>query len=574
LQTQAKALLELRDRKRKDAASLPKKWDNWLRYMFPDIFEYPFSSYHTEFWEWVECINEDSNPVPFITIWPRGSGKTTMVESAVVRLGARGVRRFCLYVRSNQDKANESISNIGTMIEGVRITKHYPEFSKRKMTKYGYARGWRIDALHCANGFSIIGLGLDAAVRGIKIEENRPDIIVFDDIDDLNDTFATIEKKKRTLTSSILPAGSANVAILGVQNLIHENSIFSMLSEGDADFLLNRKISGPYPAVRNLEYERVKDGYKITKGEATWKGQSLAICERQINKWGLTSFLREAQHEVEQTGGIWDHIEYRRCEFEEIPTLVEGAVWVDPAVTSTNESDSMGIIADGLGVDGKLYRLYAWEQITTPEKAIKRAILKCLEYGFNTVGIETDQGGDTWRPTYKWVWEHMIENGEVDKNTTMPKYKFAKAGSGHGGKAARNQRMLVSYEQGKVIHVIGTMKALERSLRRFPNKPLDLADAAYWGWFDLIGSRSFGGTAKRAKMPNQSNRRRNQNKRYVDEERNRALQKTLRYKGKKRFPLITQSYNWYIEPGWQKIVDVELANSIVNKFPKHFEVLE
>ena len=63
------------------------------------------------------------------------------------------------------------------------------------------------------------------------------------------------------------------------------------------------------------------------------------------------------------------------------------------------------------------------------------------------------------------------------------------AGAGRGSKGARNQRMLVDYELGKVVHVIGTHKMLERALKRFPNKPLDAADVAYWGWEFLMAKR-------------------------------------------------------------------------------------
>ena len=66
-----------------------------------------------------------------------------------------------------------------------------------------------------------------------------------------------------------------------------------------------------------------------------------------------------------------------------------------------------------------------------------------------------------------------------------PKYKYAKAGAGHGSKIERNQRMLADYEIGRVVHVTGTHVVLEKALRRFPNKPLDLADAAYWLWYHL-----------------------------------------------------------------------------------------
>jgi hypothetical protein len=45
--------------------------------------------------------------------------------------------------------------------------------------------------------------------------------------------------------------------------------------------------------------------------------------------------------------------------------------------------------------------------------------------------------------------------------------------------------MMADYDRGNVIHAIGTHLSLERSLHRFPVKPLDLADAEFWVWNDL-----------------------------------------------------------------------------------------
>jgi len=41
----------------------------------------------------------------------------------------------------------------------------------------------------------------------------------------------------------------------------------------------------------------------ITGGQATWEGQNLEVCQNNINTWGLTSFLQEAQHEVDNIVG-------------------------------------------------------------------------------------------------------------------------------------------------------------------------------------------------------------------------------------------------------------------------------
>ncbi|MCK9601797.1 MAG: hypothetical protein M0R06_22325, partial [Sphaerochaeta sp.] len=514
LQTLAKALA---DQLEFDTGVRGQPWEQWLRTMYPALFTAPFAVHHAEFWRWVEAINSSSAPAPFFAIWPRGGAKTTSAEAAVTFLAARNTRRFCLYVRGTQDKANESISNIAAMFESRRFVAAYPQVAARKLSRYGYSRGWRVDQLRCASGFSVVGLGFDAAVRGVKIEEARPDLIILDDVDEMHDTAAVVDKKIETLTMSILPAGAPNVAILGVQNLIHKGSIFDQIANGTAEFFHNRVVSGPHPAVNALEYEHNPDGgYYITGGQATWEGQNITTCEKQINEWGLRAFLREAQHIVELPGGVWDNVEFRHCAPDEVPDLVRGAVWVDPAVTATDDSDCQAMQADALGVDGKLYRLASWEHIATPEQAVARAVLMCLDLELDAVGIETDQGGDTWRSVYAQVWERLIEAaraaergddawfstgnehlvgvtrhaiGLLDGTTRRPAFRSAKAGAGHGSKVARNQRMLADYERGRVIHVQGRTGPLEDSLRRFPNKPLDLADAAYWGWNDLLGAR-------------------------------------------------------------------------------------
>ena len=48
----------------------------------------------------------------------------------------------------------------------------------------------------------------------------------------------------------------------------------------------------------------------------------------------------------------------------------------------------MGISAGGLAASDKIYGLYWWEGITTPEDAISRAIRKAIEVKSLTVGVK------------------------------------------------------------------------------------------------------------------------------------------------------------------------------------------
>ena len=499
------AELELRKRTRTGKNLVaPVHWREWCTSLFPKYFNKPFALRHEELWDWAESIQKDVKPKVFLAIWGRGGAKSTNAEAIVIRLGAKGVRKYGWYVSSTQLKADQHVENIGSMLEAENFGKYYSKMSRRAINKYGSSKGWRRNRLHTASGFVVDAFGLDTGMRGGKIDNVRPDFIVIDDVDELHESMPVTLKKERVITDTVLPSGSSDCAVLAIQNLMMPDGIFSRLLDRRADYLRNRITSGPFKAIDNMAYVQQPDGtFAITSGQATWEGQSLEICQTQINDWGLSSFLRESQHEVELSGGLWDHIEFMHTTYDEIKNkIIRVEVWVDPAVTSTDNSDCMGISAGALLPEEKMAGLYFWEQITSPEDALKRAIYIALEYGSGSVGVETDNGGDTWQSVYKlsciavveeltkqWVAQNPDKHIGEMPSIIMPKFRSDKAGHGHGSKVERNQRMLTDYEKGKVVHCIGTHTSIEKSLRRFPNPPLDLADSWYYCWFYLIGRK-------------------------------------------------------------------------------------
>lgn len=219
-----------------------------------------------------------------------------------MRVGIKLSRRFALYVSETQEQADKHVQSIAGFLELIGV--------ERAVNVYGHSRGWRRNQIRTADGFNVAALGLDTASRGVKLDQYRPDLIVADDVDRHGDTERTVEKKIAALTTAIIPAGSVDCAVLVVQNLVHEEGIVARLVDGRADFLRDREPAIVEPAVRGLRVEPVRGDdalstYRITAGEATWAGQDLATCERQINAWGLAAFLREAQHEVAGASGIF-----------------------------------------------------------------------------------------------------------------------------------------------------------------------------------------------------------------------------------------------------------------------------
>ena len=272
----------------------------WCSTLYPATYAAPWASYHAEFWAWVWTLEAGKPSHPFVAVWPRGFAKSTNAEAAVVAVGARGTRHYCLYISGTQEQANNHVQSIAQRMTGQDA---YPDLGERMVGKYGSSMGWRRDRLWTSAGFIVDALGLDTAVRGVKLGDQRPDLIILDDIDAADDSPTTIDRKVVALTRSVLPARSPDCAVLVAQNLIHADGIVTRLVDGRADYLTNRTVSGPWPAIQGLAWERVDGRAVITQGDPTWPSvMGLDVLQGTIDEIGIRAFLAELQHEVELAG--------------------------------------------------------------------------------------------------------------------------------------------------------------------------------------------------------------------------------------------------------------------------------
>jgi hypothetical protein len=161
-------------------------WRQWISLISPQRYE--FAPHHEQFWKWVWSVKPDERPNPFVAIWPRGGAKSTSTELACVLLAARGARKYGLYVCESQDQADDHVSNVASLLELDTTGRAFPDLAARAIGKYGNVKGWRRNRLMTQSGFILDALGLDSAARGVKIENQRPDLLVFDDIDSETDS--------------------------------------------------------------------------------------------------------------------------------------------------------------------------------------------------------------------------------------------------------------------------------------------------------------------------------------------------------------------------------------------------
>jgi hypothetical protein len=455
----------------------PSDWDGWLSALFPKYVSAPHAARHRELWSWVWSVKPDERAAPLVAIWPRGGGKSTSCELASVALGLRGVRRYIWYIRATQEQADNSVSNIASLLEADTVERYYPEHAERQLSKYGQSKGWKRNRLRTAGGLVIDAIGLDTAARGAKVDEQRPDLIILDDIDAKHDSAEATKKKLATITTSLLPAGSTDATVLAVQNLIIPHGIFARLADGRADFLADRSVLGPYPAVVGLKTEPVtnpKTGritHRIVRGEASWEGQNLRVAQHQIDTWGLSAFLQEAQHAVhEREGALWTKDLIQRV--DTLPPLKRVVIAVDPS----GGGDEIGIIGAGLGYDGRGYPFADRSQKGSlgPLNWGSATVDLFDEYEADLIAAERNFGGD------------MVE-GNI--RSSAPGRRIpVKMVSASRGKALRAEPVATLYENGLVSHV-GVFPELESEMTGWvpgdPQSPNRL-DALVWCLTELM----------------------------------------------------------------------------------------
>ncbi len=335
---------------------------------------------------------------------------------ACAAVGAHDWRRYVLYVSGKQDQADDHVSNVARMLESKQIERYYPSLGERSVGKYGNSQGWRRNRIRTSKGLTVDALGLDVAARGAKLDEQRPDMIIFDDVDDTEDSVETVEKKVRAITQKLLPAGSSDLATLFVQNIVHYESVAARLAgvaSKEADFLSDRQVIGPVPALIGFQAERIPGTVKwrITAGTPTWAGQDRETCQFQVNDWGIKAFRSEAQHEKTPPEG------QAFPEFDQTVHVVESIPVLDPRWDLFRGVD-YGYAAPMCGLWGArrpdggivIYRELYGPGMTAPVQAKRIAALSGAETYKASVGDPSMWASNREGRSEKSISQHYREN--------------------------------------------------------------------------------------------------------------------------------------------------------------------
>ena len=144
------------------------------REFFPNAAKVKDAHFHPEIWRLLESSARQVN----IQV-PRGFAKTTKLRMYLAKRIAYGLSNTILYVGVSQDKAVQSLSWLRKAVE------HNAKFRDCFLLSPGDK--WTETDLRIINGFTqqecaVLAYGVTGSIRGVNIDDHRPDLIIVDDI--------------------------------------------------------------------------------------------------------------------------------------------------------------------------------------------------------------------------------------------------------------------------------------------------------------------------------------------------------------------------------------------------------
>lgn len=169
----------------------------FCKHFFPETFRQDFADFHPLIFDIL-----DDPTARYINLQVmRDGAKTTLIRAYMAKRVAYKLSRTILYIGASQDKAKASVGWLKRQIER----------NKRFAQTFGLSKGgrWTDEYLEIKHGpegvtITVIALGITGSVRGINIDDYRPDLIIPDDT--IGDDNSATPEQRHKLTQLILGA--------------------------------------------------------------------------------------------------------------------------------------------------------------------------------------------------------------------------------------------------------------------------------------------------------------------------------------------------------------------------------
>lgn len=400
-------------------------------------------------------------------IAPRMCGKSTWINHILpIWAGAHFHKRYIIAFSDSDTQAQKWLGNFKLEISSNELLQEdYPEFAGvRKLGGRDYLDNRNVTMR--GNGFIFQVAGADNNVAGANINGQRPEVILFDDIEPTESNYSMHEAQKRlsTVLSGHFYLNIAAIKVFIGTTTMPDSVIDQMRKVDEAERMFRKDNEWDSEAFRNQldpNYRWVIDnGVRTHYWPAivsTDEGEESLWPERWSMDYlnaqrGTREFAMNMMNRpVSLDGGYWAEEDIVIDEPNEYGNTI---ISIDPAVTTKRASDYTGIAIVSRGDDSRLYVRHA-EQVKLTSEDLKEHVTDLIkQYDATVLYIETNQGGDLWRQVFAGVPAKYRGVRQTEK-------KEVRAGMAYD-----------VYKKGRVLHT-RHFPALEEQQLAFPRVPHD-----------------------------------------------------------------------------------------------------
>lgn len=303
---------------------------------------------------------------------PRGHAKTTFVKIIMAWLLAYGMAKYILVVCATQPNAENIVSDVNTIMGSPNMEAIYGIWNDNLIAD-------NVGTKKCNYNGSIVILmakGAMTAVRGVNMENRRPDVIVCDDMQTKENDASPVESKAlkswfiATLLKTIDTRGNRIIIYIG--NMYSEKCLLKQLQDNSTWISL---ITGAilsdgtplWPELHSLESLLDSFLHDEQLGEADSWFAEVMNDPRNASTSLLPIDLPLSSTEYGIADGVF--------------------ITIDPAGFKKTSDDNVIVtheIHDGIGVIAKTDA-----DKYNPKEVIEIAFKRAFEYGATVIGIET-----------------------------------------------------------------------------------------------------------------------------------------------------------------------------------------
>ena len=210
---------------------------NFFAYIaMPDVMLCPFPEHYVAMWSLVTSRDPDAigKILRFALGLPRGFAKTTFIKVLVAWLIVYQKVHFVLIVCATDDLAQNLLADISDILGSPNMEAIYGVWATNLVTDTKREKRGQ----YLGRSFNMVCRGALTSVRGINLQNKRPDFILCDDMQTKENDDSPTESVRllkwfiSTLLKCISPAGDRIVAYLG--NMYSTDCILYKLKENPA----------------------------------------------------------------------------------------------------------------------------------------------------------------------------------------------------------------------------------------------------------------------------------------------------------------------------------------------------